>query len=208
MGFGIRIPSLGIKTGSLVGGSVGNVMSNVANTGRNFAQGGFGVGAAVSNSPYLNFVKGGGLLGVAKNALGGQEEAPVTSSGIPDFTNQWEALAQNLNTKQKAADAGDLQKAIGANAATQRSNLAMRGGLTAGASERLASNANQDFANAYSNLATKYGLGSAELSKQAIETRQEMELQKAMGQDRVNALRQANSGGFLSNLPLVGGLFK
>lgn len=203
MGFSIKLPSFSsTPIGAALGGvtdawkGIGNAASKLPQA--KFIQGG-GFAPAIGK-----FVGGGGLLGLA--GRGGAEEPASATSGIPDFTNQYEQLAQDLNTKQKAADAQNLQLTSGANLASQRSNLAMRGGLTAGANERLAESSQDAFANAYGDLATKYGLGSAQIGVDAIKTRQEMELAKAMGADRVNALKQTNKSG-LAGLPIIGGLF-
>lgn len=227
MGFGIRIPALGIDTkkGNYLGanntgvrmdirGTAGRAFGDVArelNTpigrmylGANmqaggvsapgFTPGNVNAGAAIANS---------GGAQVTQNALA-PKPPPGDIGGIPDFTNQYEAAAQKLNTLQKGADAQNLQMTMGANQAAQRSNLAMRGGLTAGANERLAQQGQQDFGNAYGELATKYGLGAAGIEADAIKMRQELALQSRMGADRAQAIRDANSGGFLG----IGNWFK
>ena len=200
--------------GFSLGKSLGISTSRINNTVNSAVQVGTGGMLGYNPSNGLNSGVVGGawrqinpLLNAGYNAIGakGPNAAPeMTDSGIPDFTNQYEAAALKLNGEQKQADGQQLAMATAGNQATQRSNLAMRGGLTAGANERLAEAGQDQFANAYGNMATKYGLGASQIGVDAIKTRQEMELQKAMGADRVAALRQNQGGGLLGGKIIPG----
>lgn len=131
------------------------------------------------------------------------EDAGVGGGAIPDYTDQWTKLSQDLNG-QKLQDANNnLQATAGGALANSTNNLAMKGGLSAGANERLAANNMNGFQDAYSNLATKFGLGSSEIAKQGLETKQDMALKLAESGDRVAAARAgAKGGGILGFLGL------
>ncbi len=182
---------IGYGAGQLFGGDAGNAAGNVLdplNAGRKKIFDGY-------KNPTNLLMPGSGMFA---NELGiGTPKEQQAGGGfdIPDYTGQWEALAQGLNTDKLAAEIDPMRQQIGSNLADTRSQLAMKGGLSSGADERLATQSMDAFGDAYSNLATKYGLGSAEISKQAIEKKQEMDLAKAMGADKANAIRNAGGGG-------------
>ena len=139
-------------------------------------------------------------LGLFTKGLGGSDKGyDPNAIGVPDYTSQWNDLAQNLNTKQLGADKDVLQNTSNAAVSNARSNLAMKGGLSAGADERIAKSGMDSFNNAYSNMATKYGLGSADISKQAIEKKQDMDLAIAMGKDRAAASAAAAPKGIIED---------
>jgi hypothetical protein len=56
----------------------------------------------------------------------------------------WSGLARNQLNADQASAGSELQRQSAGNAATARSQLAMRGGLSGGAAERLATNSNRD----------------------------------------------------------------
>jgi hypothetical protein len=182
---------VGYAAGQLFGGSAGQAagaaLDPLAGARKKFAEG--------YKNPSNLLIPGSGMFA---NELGiGTPKEQQAGGGfdIPDYTGQWEALAQGLNADKLAAEIDPMRQQIGSNLADTRSQLAMKGGLSSGADERLATQSMDAFGDAYSNLATKYGLGSAEISKQAIEKKQEMDLAKAMGADKANAIRNAGGGG-------------
>ena len=112
-------------------------------------------------------------------------------------TDQWTKLSQDLNGQKLQEGNNTLQAASAGALANTTHNLAMKGGLSAGANERLAANNMNGFQDAYSNLATKFGLGSSEIAKQGLETKQDMALKLAESGDRVAAARAGAKGGGL-----------
>ena len=185
-------------------GDAGNIVNSLAGVG--LAAGPVGMGLLGAGAGAVGTVGAaaglGGLTGI--KALGGlfgkkEDGYDPNAIGVPDYTSQWNDLAQNLNTKQLGADKDVLQNTSNAAVSNARSNLAMKGGLSAGADERIAKSGMDSFNNAYSNMATKYGLGSADISKQAIEKKQDMDLAIAMGKDRSAAAYAARPKGLIQD---------
>lgn len=230
MGFGIRIPSLGIDTkegqylgasgGPKVwaGGDIGGGLTKFTNSKEGKFLTRMYTGNAIGGTGgSVDWGQTHAILGDkhdraeadydAENArIKAEMAAGGGMSSALGADNPYEKLALDLTTKQKTADAMELQKMTGSNLATQRSNLAMRGGLSAGSNERLAADSNAAFAGGYADLATKYGIGGAEIRKNALDKQQDIELQRQIGMDRQRAQNEANSGGLLGGKIIKGWL--
>lgn len=188
---GVAANPWGYAAGQIAGGEMGKNVSSVTDPFNGARKKYFD---GVTNPKNL-IMPGLGMIDELTG--GGAESAAPGFGGIPDYTADWEKLAQGLNTDKLGAEKDIMQNQLGSNMATARSALAMKGGLSAGADERLANNNQLAFGDAYSNLATKYGLGSAEISKQGLEKKQQMALDIAMGQDKANAIRNSQPKGLL-----------
>lgn len=182
-----------------VGYGIGQVFGQGAKDKFNSVGGGF-----LSNpgGPTAALLNKGATSGIG---LTPKVEPDVSGDAIPDFTNQWEGISQGLNSDKLQQAQQDLQGSSNAALSNAQSNLSQRGGLSAGANERLADANMQGFQNSYADLATKYGLGSAEISKQAIEKKQDLAQNIQVGKERAGAIRAGNKGGLLSFLPGFGG---
>ena len=139
-----------------------------------------------------------GIEGLQGRALGlDQQGVEDQGSPIPDYTDKWSKISQDLNTN-KLQDANEtLQGNSAAALADASSNLAMKGGLSAGSQERLAKDNMSGFQNAYAGLATKYGLGASEIDKQALEKKQELDIARQSGAEKSAAIRAAAPKGLL-----------
>lgn len=138
-------------------------------------------------------------------ALAGANKKGEDTPSVPGFDFQsgldaWRQAGQDLNTSKLQADQQGLAGASNAALANSTGNLAMRGGLSSGANERLAADNMNGFQNAYSGLATKYGLGGAEINRQAAEKGLDLQLASQMGAEKAAAIKNASKGGFLSGL--------
>lgn len=129
---------------------------------------------------------------------GGEQEV---SPGSTYDVSEWTKIGKDLNQGKLQLDKEGLMQTSQSGLANARNNLAMKGGLSAGADERLAKDNMTGFQNAYGGLATRYGLGGAEIEKQGLEKKWE----QLANNDRAAAIQRAGKGGGLLG-GLLGGI--
>lgn len=126
-------------------------------------------------------------------------ESPV-SSGY-DVTD-WSKIGKDLNSSKLEMEQNNLQQASQASLADSSNNLAMKGGLSAGAGERLAKDNMRGFQDSYGQLATRYGLGGAEIEKQGLEKKWE----QMANTDRAQAIKDSNKKSGLLGGSIINGI--
>lgn len=190
MGWGIRIPELGINTGEFVGGDAGKTLTNIsreANTpiGRTII--GAGLGGTMGATTGLLTTPG---IFDYKGAMD-----PGSGNGFEGLKSRWDSISNGFQTEQvpQAGMAGDQQSAQGVQSSLN--TLGQFGGQSVGAADRLKRTSKWGMAQNSADAATDAKLSGLQTKMQGITG---LELPMAQGRDlaqaQADAIRAKNGG--------------
>lgn len=201
MGWGIRIPELGIDTGEFVGGDAGKTLTNVSREA-NTPIGRTAIGALI-----------GGPMGAAAGLLttpgifdykGAMD--PGAGDGFNQLKSRWDRISNGFQTEQvpQAGMAGDQQSAQGVQ--TSLNTLGQYGGQSVGAADRLKRTSKWGMAQNSVDAATDGRLSGLQTKMQGI-TGLDLPMQQGqeMAKAQADAIRAKNGGSAWGMIGTIGG---
>ncbi len=200
MGWGIKIPEIGLDTGEFVGGDIGNTLTNISRE---------------ANTPIGRAIIGGVLTG----GLGGAAAGLLTTPGLFDYKgpreqganletpkSRWDSITNGYTTDAlpQAGFLGNQQSGIGKQ--TALNTLGQYGGQAVGAQQRL-------------DRASRWGQasGMADISRQADTNKLQTQMQgitdielpiqqgRELAQAQADAIRRKNGGSAWGLVGTIGG---